>query len=96
MRQFDTDVIIKLLQKRAGQHGTGGDMLLAQECVEIIREIERMLTVEKTEPQTNADAIRAMSDEELAEHLNDWQDWGGGLSTEMWLDWLRQPKEATP
>lgn len=49
----------------------------------------------ENEPQTNADAIRAMSDEELAEHLNDWQDWGGGLSTEMWLDWLRQPKEAT-
>lgn len=48
---------------------------------------------QKKEPQTNADAIRAMSDEELAEHLNDWQDWGGGLSTEMWLDWLRQPKD---
>lgn len=48
---------------------------------------------ERNEPQTNADAIRAMSDEELAEHLNDWQNWGGGLSTEMWLEWLQQPKD---
>lgn len=51
---------------------------------------------EKNEPQTNADRIRAMSDEELAAHLEDWQDWGGGLSKETWLEWLRQPmdKEA--
>lgn len=51
---------------------------------------------EKNEPQTNADAIRAMSDEELAEHLEDWQWWGGGMDVEWWLKWLRQPKEATP
>ena len=42
---------------------------------------------------TNADRIRAMSDEELAESLDDWQDWGGGLSKEVWLEWLQQPAE---
>ena len=42
---------------------------------------------------TNADRIRDMSDEELAEGLEEWQDWGGGLSKELWLEWLKQPAE---
>ena len=42
-------------------------------------------------PETNADRIRAMSDEELAERLDEWQDWGGGLGKEWWLEWLKQP-----
>ena len=37
-------------------------------------------------PQTNADRIRAMSDEELAENLCDKR-----LTKEMWLKWLKQP-----
>lgn len=44
----------------------------------------------KPKPQTNADRLRAMSDEELA-------DWlvmnGNGEDYKTWLDWLRQ--EAT-
>lgn len=38
-------------------------------------------------PQTNADRLRAMSDEELAEWLvmN-----GNGEDYKTWLDWLRQ------
>ena len=47
----------------------------------------------KANVRTNADRIRAMSDEELAEGLEDWQDWGGGLSKEMWLEWLKEPAE---
>lgn len=43
--------------------------------------------------KTNADRIRAMSDEELAERLDEWQDWGGGLGKEWWLEWLKQPAE---
>ena len=39
-------------------------------------------------PQTNADRIRAMSDEELAENLCDKR-----LTKEMWLKWLKQPAE---
>ena len=44
--------------------------------------------------QTNADRIRAMSDEELAEWMNDgWLDVAiskSMVSTEQWLDWLRK------
>lgn len=43
----------------------------------------------KTEPQTNADRIRAMSDEELAENLCDKR-----LTKEMWLKWLKQTAEG--
>ena len=43
--------------------------------------------------KTNADRIHAMSDEELAERLDEWQDWGGGLGKEWWLEWLKQPAE---
>jgi hypothetical protein len=40
-------------------------------------------------PQTNADRIRAMSDEELAENLCDRR-----LTKEIWLKWLKQPAEG--
>lgn len=45
------------------------------------------------EPPTNADRIRAMNDEELAENMSDWQCWGGGLDPKDWLEWLQQPSE---
>ena len=44
------------------------------------------------EPQTNADRIRNMSDEELAR----WLEYeGGGACAEVcgWLEWLQQPAE---
>ena len=47
----------------------------------------------RTEPITNADRIRTMSDEELAENMSDWQWWGGGLDPKNWLEWLKQPAE---
>ena len=47
-------------------------------------------------PMTNADRIRAMSDDELADFLNQW-----GTSTRAWqkdkgetMYWLQQPSEA--
>lgn len=43
-------------------------------------------------PLTNADKIRSMTDEELAE----WLEYeGGGACAEVfgWLDWLKQPAE---
>lgn len=47
--------------------------------------------------KTNADRIRAMSDEELAEWMNDgWLDVAiskSMVSTEQWLDWLRKEAE---
>ena len=58
-----------------------------------------------TNPRSNADRIRAMSDEELAERFSK-QDWWncpptgtpcrGGLGygcTACWLDWLKSPVE---
>ena len=44
-------------------------------------------------PITNADRIRAMSDEELAK----WLEYeGGGVCAEVcgWMNWLQQPAEA--
>ena len=43
--------------------------------------------------KTNADIIRSMSDEELAENMSDWQCCGGGLDSKDWLKWLKQPAE---
>ena len=50
----------------------------------------------RTEPVTNADLIRSMTDEELAELLNQW-----GTSTRAWqkckgetMYWLQQPAEG--
>ena len=52
----------------------------------------------------NGDAIRAMSDEELAQYMGDVQTWGGCPNhgarncTEncagCWLDWLRREAET--
>ena len=42
---------------------------------------------------TNAARIRAMSNEELAENMSDWQCLGGGLDPKDWLEWLKQPAE---
>lgn len=53
-------------------------------------------------PKTNADRIRSMTDEELAQYMGDVQTWGGCPNhgarnctencADCWLDWLR--KEA--
>ena len=48
---------------------------------------------EKKKPVTNADRIRAMTDEELADYLR----WHNDLYSRNgmdWLDWLRQEAEA--
>lgn len=54
-----------------------------------IQDFARKL-IDHAKPQTNADRIRAMSDEELAR----WLEYeGGGACAEMcgWLNWLQQP-----
>jgi len=47
--------------------------------------------------RTNADRIRAMTDEELAEKMSGLESFaltcGGGWPPEKWLDWLRQEEE---
>lgn len=51
-----------------------------------------------TPKTTNADRIRALTDEELAKMINGFETfalaWGGAWPTKNWLEWLRQ--EATP
>lgn len=54
----------------------------------------------EAKPQSNADRIRSMTDEELAEYMGDVQTWGGCPNhgarncqedcSKCWLDWLRQ------
>ena len=51
-------------------------------------------------PKTNADRIRSMTDEELAQYMGDVQTWGGCPNhgarnctencADCWLDWLKQ------
>ena len=45
-------------------------------------------------PQTNADRIRAMADEELAKKMSGLESFaltcGGGWPPQKWLDWLKQ------
>lgn len=45
-------------------------------------------------PKTNADRIRSMTDEELAEKISGIESFaltcGGGWPPEKWLNWLRQ------
>ena len=47
------------------------------------------------EPQTNADKLRSMTDEKLAEWLHDIHliSHDIGLSNDWWLDWLKQEAE---
>ena len=51
-------------------------------------------TFHEPKPQTNADCIRSMMDEELAEKMSGLESFaltcGGGWPPEKWLDWLRQ------
>ena len=43
--------------------------------------------------QTNADRIRAMSDEELADMLYETDSRIGNADLDEWLEWLKQPAE---
>lgn len=41
--------------------------------------------------KTNLDHVRTLTGEELAWCISCWQDWGGGLDPEDWLEWLQKP-----
>ena len=47
-----------------------------------------------SEPQTNADLIRAMTDEELLFFLWWFAD-GSGKAKDQWLEWLKQKAQCT-
>ena len=46
-----------------------------------------------TKPKTNADRIRAMSDEELAVWMAECNAYGERADASQWLPWLKQPAE---
>lgn len=48
---------------------------------------------EHEEKPTNADRIRAMSDEELAEWMSECNAYGERAEASQWLPWLQQPAE---
>jgi hypothetical protein len=56
----------------------------------------------ETKPKTNADRIRAMTDEELAELYQKWtcppcpREEHYSDCTSCWLSWLRSPVEESP
>lgn len=47
----------------------------------------------RTEPMTNADRFRAMSDEELATWMAECNAYRENLDASRWLLWLKQPLE---
>ena len=51
----------------------------------------------RPQPKTNADRIRAMTDEELARGMSGLESFaltcGGGWPPEKWLDWLKQEEK---
>lgn len=56
-----------------------------------------LVQYEPPQPRTNADCIRAMTDEELAKKISGLESFaltcGGGWPPEKWLDWLKQEAE---
>lgn len=80
------------------------DAEAVQRCIETVHNFPAANVRENVQPKTNADRIRAMSDEELAEwlasvtdcHLCPIDDCGGAgdMCTATWLDWLQSPAEG--
>ena len=76
------------------EHHTWGDewwncKTECSKCKYTDRQGEKVPSNWKPLPMTNADRIRAMTDEELAEYLCDKR-----LTKEMWMKWLQQPAEV--
>ena len=77
----------------------GGDNPIPGECKDCQVGLDGKPTHYQRKPQTNADRIRAMSDEELAKHfsglicdINEGVEYHENPNT--WLEWLKQPAEV--
>ena len=53
----------------------------------------RIAAKEALQPKTNADRIRSMSDEELAEWMAECNAYKENADASQWLPWLKQPAE---
>lgn len=64
----------------------------------VIMGIRRIESNADFKPQTNADRIRAMTNDELAKKMSGLESFaltcGGGWPPEKWLDWLKSPVEV--
>lgn len=59
-----------------------------------IQDFARKL-IDHAKTQTNADRIRAMSDEELAEWMAECNAYRENANASQWLPWLKQPAEVS-
>lgn len=62
----------------------------AQSWSEVKAELDRL---GYTKPITNADRIRAMTDEELARWMAECNAYGERAEASQWMPWLKQPVE---
>ena len=89
----DSDVIVE--GQRLGQGAFVG-LSYYRHYVTIINRLAELEDRFCNEPQTNADRIRAMTDEEMADFLIGVAQRGGvpcGEKLLRWLDWLKQEAE---
>ena len=105
MRPIDADRALEIVRDQAiahpnAYHLTNYATLILQEAP-TLTDLSKCLAFNSTaddKPQTNADRIRAMSDEELAElivvRIKDIHHQGmRELAYSAWLEWLQKPAE---
>lgn len=104
MRPIDADRALEIVRDQAiahpnAYHLTNYATLILREAP-TLTDLSKCLAFNSTaddKPHTNADRIRAMSDEELAEYIAGIIDDANSGSviysnrTEEWLEWLKQP-----
>lgn len=75
------------------QFGCSGECADCKELDKIIEKLAEYEDKEERKPSTNADSIRAMSDDELAEWMAECNAYGERAYASQWLPWLKQPAE---
>ena len=91
----DSDVIVE--GKRLGPAAFEGPSCY-RHYVKIINRLAELEDRFCNEPQTNADRIRSMTDEELADWFSSIAEdavmSGGKIKSSVWLSWLKSPVEV--
>lgn len=87
MRDFNTVCSELVKHLRLSFQRQDGEIWWYEGTLELLTEL---LSFAASKPKTNADRIRSMSDEELAEWLDQVDGIGMFPGREQWLDWLRR------
>lgn len=95
----DREYLVSLIKRAVGGTtnywaGLVADMLIAHGVTVNGVEngtVETVTDCNGLKPKTNLDHVRTLTAEELAWCISCWQDWGGGLDEETWLEWLQAP-----